>query len=364
MNKINCQEAFINSDLLENNQKVFEKKANEKKCRVKKSRNITTKDKISKDDFWILSFSEYEKLNHYNYTLVQLRDMTRFYKLGNSGNKQALKDKIYKYLRESEFCVKIQKIYRGYLRRIYNKLHGPAQLNRDICTNVTDFYTMDDIKDIPPNQFISFCDSDKFTYGFDICSLYHLILKNGTGTENPYNRQKLPSSIIHQIRYKLRLGIILKNPVNITLESSVERTPAQRIEMRVLNVFQEMDSLGNYTDIKWFNDLNRGQLIKFIRELYDIWSYRAEISYETKCAICPHQNGPFRHFNVHGINNLNIPLFTLKHYVLTIMENMVKSGINTESKTLGAYYVLSSFTLVNSNAAESLPWLYESVVHS
>ena len=43
------------------------------------------------------------------------------------------------------------------------------------------------------------------------------------------------------------------------------------------------------------------------------------------------------------------------------MEIMVNNGINNDSKALGCYYILCALTLVNSDAAESLPWLYESV---
>jgi hypothetical protein len=40
---------------------------------------------------------------------------------------------------------------------------------------------------------------------------------------------------------------------------------------------------------------------------------------------------------------------------------MVKTGINNDFKTLGAYYVLGALCLVNQNAANSLPWLFQSV---
>lgn len=46
------------------------------------------------------------------------------------------------------------------------------------------------------------------------------------------------------------------------------------------------------------------------------------------------------------------------------MDIMVNSGINNDSKSLGCYYILSALTLVNSDAAESMPWLYESVSYN
>lgn len=43
------------------------------------------------------------------------------------------------------------------------------------------------------------------------------------------------------------------------------------------------------------------------------------------------------------------------------MEKFVNSGIDKDSKTLGAYYVLGALTLVSTEASTSLPWLYQSV---
>jgi hypothetical protein len=45
------------------------------------------------------------------------------------------------------------------------------------------------------------------------------------------------------------------------------------------------------------------------------------------------------------------------------MENLVVTGINKDSKCLGAYYVLGALTLVNNDAATSLPWLYQAVCY-
>jgi hypothetical protein len=53
----------------------------------------------------------------------------------------------------------------------------------------------------------------------------------------------------------------------------------------------------------------------------------------------------------------------LQKVVLVIIENLTTKGSNNEYKSLGIMYVLGGFTLVSQDAAEALPWLYESVVH-
>jgi len=63
--------------------------------------------------------------------------------------------------------------------------------------------------------------------------------------------------------------------------------------------------------------------------------------------------------NMHYIQT-EMDLVNVKKSVLEILEKFVNSGIDNDSKTLGAYYVLGSLTLVNHLAATSLPWLFQS----
>ena len=124
-----------------------------------------------------------------------------------------------------------------------------------------------------------------------------------------------------------------------------------------------MDSLGNYTDSKWFTVLDKYKLIKFIKELLDIWNYRANLSQETKRSICPPLGKPFNMINM-NYNRLEQYSFnTLKKNAVNIISLFVTKGINDSCKTLGSYYVLSALTLVNNDTAEAIPWLYESLFY-
>ena len=53
-------------------------------------------------------------------------------------------------------------------------------------------------------------------------------------------------------------------------------------------------------------------------------------------------------------------LWDIKNELLSYMESLVNSGVNVDSKSLGAYYVLGALTLVSNDAASSLPWLFQS----
>ena len=46
--------------------------------------------------------------------------------------------------------------------------------------------------------------------------------------------------------------------------------------------------------------------------------------------------------------------------MLQIIEIFITRGETREDRALGVYYVLGALTMVSLNAANSLPWLYES----
>jgi hypothetical protein len=135
------------------------------------------------------------------------------------------------------------------------------------------------------------------------------------------------------------------------------------VELKAITLFQNIDALGNYSNAQWFLTLNRNQLIKFLRELVDIWSYRAPLTIETKRAICPPLGNPFIRMPNYNILQTMENMDELRKNILDIMEKMVVTGVDKDSKYLGASYVLSALTLVNSDAATALPWLYQAVCY-
>jgi hypothetical protein len=139
-----------------------------------------------------------------------------------------------------------------------------------------------------------------------------------------------------------------------TIDLSDEKT----IELRALTLFQNIDALGNYSSPNWFLSLNRTLTIKMLRELLDIWNYRAQITSETRRKICPPS----------GILSTNVTLYSIfneqnlcrmKRYILEIMERLVNSGVDQDSRYLGAIYILGALTIVNQEASTALPWLFQ-----
>lgn len=317
-------------------------------------------EKINDTDIIIPTSTDYDLILHYNYNKDQLKKFLKHYKLRLSGSKKEVTARIYCFLRLSFFATKIQKIFRGRIQRRYNNLHGPALTKREICTNQTDFFTMEDLKEIEYSQFISYKDIDDFIYGFDIISLYNLIQKSGKDVKNPYNRMDIPKSVILNMKTLLRLGKLLNIKIDIDIKDIfTEVTDKKSIELRILTLFQNIDSLGHYSNSVWFTSLNRINLIKFVRELGDIWNYRAQITNETKRAICPPYGDPFRNLSMNYIIT-EYDLENVKKYILDVLEKIVNSGVDRDSKALGAYYILGALTLVNPDAAIAIPWLFQS----
>jgi hypothetical protein len=318
--------------------------------------------KVDDDIVFVPEFWDYKSLLKYNYNTQQLKQFAKHYKLKITGNKPQLVSRIYTFLFLSNSIIKIQKNIRGHLQRKCNKYHGPAFINRSICTNTFDFLSMDNLNDIPREQFFSYKDEDGFIYGFDLLSIYNLINKCNGVAKNPFNTKPISKKVVENLRSLLRISRALNIQICTIIEDVTNNMSSKKsVELRALTLFQNIDALGNYTDVSWFIKLNRIQMIKFIRELLDIWTYRAHLTMETKRAICPPLGNPFsRDTQFHYLQTTE-NLDDIRKYILDILEKFVNTGIDKDNKCLGAYYVLGALTLVSNDAATSLPWLFQAV---
>ena len=266
--------------------------------------------------------------------------------------------RLYNFLKLSYYCIIIQKNFRRYLTKSYIDLGGPALKDYSLCTNNTDFLSLEDLKLTRKDNFFSFKDEDGFIYGFDFSSIYNLILKFSHPL-NPYNRKPIQRKIINKIKKRKIIGELLNREIKTNIENIELK---DKFCLKVLDVFQKIDALGNYTNVDWFLNLNKFRLLKFIRELLDIWQYRAQLTIDTKRKICPPYGDPFRGLKIHVLIDKDLKYIQKK--ILTIIESLIDRGIDNSSKSLGSFYVLGAFTLVSSGAAEALPWLYQSMRHN
>jgi hypothetical protein len=281
----------------------------------------------------------------------------------------------------------IQKHIRGKICRKYIAYHGPAYKNRSLCTNDTDFVTMEPLNEIPSSQFFSYKDLDGFIYGFHLSSIYNILFdmkKNGRSSssvsnsninmssstryhteikdvKNPYNRRQVPSYVLDSIRSIIRISKMIGDKINLSIEDDTTNTLStqQNMELRAVALFQNIDALGHYSNSRWFTSLSNSRLIRMVRELVDIWNYRAQLTIEKKREICyPHGN-PFIRLDMAYLYHTEDQIL-VKNHVLETLETLVNNGTDNDNKYLGATYVLGAITIVNQEAAGAMPWLYQS----
>lgn len=312
------------------------------------------------------------------------------------GNKNIILSRLKKFFEQERLAIEIQKVVRRYFVKISISLVGPAIKNKDICTNDTDFYTFEPLKNIPYDNFFSFKDKQNFIYGFELSSLIEYI-KNKRRTHksltNPYNRLSI-SEIVPNIKklYRINNIIFKKTPIKKPKERKTSQ-PARiisnsyqtrslllgveynynhsemldfirsirgkSIDERTRTLFVEIDQLGNYSNYQWFQNLERRNYLRYFRILKDIWCYRAQIPINIKIKICPLWD-PFIMLSTDDLIDLTID--QMKARCLCVMEDMVYTGVDTEYKTLGALHVLSVLTIVSNDARVNMPWLYESLM--
>ena len=135
---------------------------------------------------WVNNSDIVERMN-----LQILKNTLRVNKLPIHGNKDVVIKRIHNYYMQIKSVITIQRIFRGFLVREIEKMRGPAAKNTFICTNETEFYTMNPLNELPRKYLFSYRDSNGFVYGFNIFVLMDMFKRNRR-LVNPYNREDMP----------------------------------------------------------------------------------------------------------------------------------------------------------------------------
>ena len=330
---------------------------------------------------------EHEKMKNTKYSLSELKTLCTHYGIKKSGTKSDLSQRIYVHLKQSYYIVRIQRVFRHFISTRYRALCGPGYLHTTKCVNDTDFYTFDPLSSIKPTELFTYRDNDDKVYGFHIASIFHLVISSYPNITNPYNRKLIPAKIIKNMYEKLIYGSILGFRVSVKLDdteeddddddhelphgmngtassASTSLSREKQEELFIVDLFQHINTLGNYSDSEWFIALQRVDLIRFVRNLHDIWYYRANLSQDMKERICPPNGNPFMlnnaHINLNVLTMLTDP--EIRTICVSVIERMVRRGVSREDQCLGAFYVLATLTIVSQDARSALPWLYEAVM--
>ena len=198
----------------------------------------------------------------------QLRTELNKKKLSTKGNKDELCKRLQEYYIKKKFgpdklmvktkdkiiseLTKKKLPTNGTKKELVIRLHNNYinnNFDRSLCNNLNELYTLTDINDIEKQYFYTFLDSDNNYYCFDYRTLAEII--NGTEEPtNPYNKNKIPIDVIWNI----------KNNKRYTDKLSVnnEMNNENKINLRIVDLFSEIDLLGFYTtsDIELFKKLS------------------------------------------------------------------------------------------------------------
>ena len=340
--------------------------------------------------------NSYQEIRKAKTAIKKIHDFT----LG--GDKKTIQNRLIKYFEQERLVIEIQKSVRRFFVKKLLLLIGPGFMNKQLCVNQSDFSTLEPLTELPIYDFFSYKDTNGKIYGFQLESIKMLIKKRRhKSIENPFNRENMNKYIEtinsltrinlivqnknvikkrelvnqrvkppsrtqnneNQLPYSTRMQDILYSEHNYDCEAMLQfirTTRGKTIQERIRLLFVEIDQLGNYSNYEWFSSLDRRSFIRYFRILRDIWGYRAQMPSVIKFKICPLWDPFLILTDVHSLNELTIE--QLQGICLSVMEDMVYTGVSNEFKTLGSIHILSVLTIVNHGARQALPWLYESLI--
>jgi hypothetical protein len=239
--------------------------------------------------------------------------------------------------------IKIQTFYRRWI--IYK---------RSLCVNDNDILTFTCKYEIPNQYFYRFKDSNtQKWYAYDIRTLLKIIESKYPSC--PYTFRTFTEDEKDQIYlYKIKL-------INLGLELEVEKkvlTFEEQTEMKMKDVFYEINMLDNYTNHFWFKNLELYELIDFYLKMQDLWSYRTDMTIEAKKRII--SNGTVFNVPAYIIKGQKSKI-KLQNVILDEFVRLISEGINIDERKLGAMLILTILVEVSHDAASALPHLIQNV---
>ena len=240
------------------------------------------------------------------------------------------------------------------LRRFRSQ--GPASNLCKLSQNETEVYSLEPLKTIPTVFFFSFADTSKTIWSFDIRSLSHLIAE-GTEAQNPYTRQPISQANLEKIHSRLQW--LRKRRYPILHETGEHLTQEQLWNQKVLDVFFKMDSLGYRASCRWFDGMEREHHELFYAKLYRLWTHQLGLTILEKDSILP--GGKLFKQTPEKALLGNHDLRWWRRNNLNLILDFISRGTSKSQQSLGALYVLMGLVQVVPEAAESYPWILESL---
>ena len=341
----------------------------------------------------LVEYIENSKLDYYPnarilasleyYKLIKKQDVSKFMLAMNNANLLvSLFETLLNVNLHLNKIIKLQKWIKKSLNNFKAKLRGPALYNRALCVNDSDFVSLDDIKDIPEKDFISFKDDTDFIYGFHIDSIIELIFKTD---ENYYENFKKHSSALcykqfiktlfnHYNKIKIfnpytRFIIDGDTKLNIIrlyaqleykkkLQSSTIIQEVIDIKTSVRNkcfaIFQKIDFQGYFTDTAWLLDEMPKTIKLFYKKLASLWNFEFGLNNTARYKISKTHN---LFENLHDIMISRADKYSILDKILDTVNILISNGEGDGDRNTGCILVLYGLAFINQRCVEANPWL-------
>lgn len=279
------------------------------------------------------------------------------------------------------------------LQRKCELLRAATNHYRNMCVNHTDFFTLEPLENIPDNQLYCVCENN-FWYGFNVFSLFSLVKRRHT-SHNPYSRVPFSEDVRNNVLRLIRLMSILEKDVvnlnemgcdsheftqfvppqqshrflgnsiypaaNVCNEAQrylIERLVRLRqnsLEQRVTELFADINTkIRNTTQDRWFFNLSNNDCVRLFHNFQYFWLNEPTLTDEVRWKICSLTGNPFYNIIIHNFSRLQRQ--QILEAVLLVMENMVYTGVDVDSRETGAFQVMIHLLSVSNDARRAIPW--------
>jgi hypothetical protein len=355
-----------------------------------------------------------DKISLVRYRTTDLKKIARHNNLMISGNKTVLVPRITAFFEANMFALRIQKCIRGTLARLVLRLRAKMQTYRSGITNEVDFYTMESVSVIPAELFVAYEVRPGLTFAFNVFSLM-LYYKTKGVCINPYTREILPrettlallrfylltqavfapqirklvegygeaadiakvlyttASRAYAIEFSLHASVLCKRSRSLSWSSesgmgsrdsaraAIMSVRRHSVDERIGLAFCEISQLGTTVCSNWFRNLSKHAYVRFYNCIYNLWRYSGEIMPSTKESICC-LGDPFNYRFITRFVYSEHTIDQVRELCISLVEELVFTGVNIDFRRLGALHVLSALTSVSLDARENIPWMADSVM--
>lgn len=259
--------------------------------------------------------------------------------------------------KQKQSAQKIQSMWKkrvGFLRR---KRQGPSVNCPEISNNNTDICTLEDVSSIPLLYRWGYIDSKRHIWSFDIRSLSMLYSQDTSSILlNPYTRENL--NLVDQENFQKRCAQLRSHKYCLVHTNTIDLTENQLWHQTLLDTCMKYDMLGYHISLDWFNKLSTVDCYTFYCELWELWSYRLQLSTSMKNKVVVHWNNEetllFKWIPAEIKHRRNLKWW--QKNLLDILNRFVSAPLK-EHRTLGALYTMTAFAITSSSVREAYPWL-------